>query len=224
VTGCSPPSATGSAHDRLQVPAGRRHRRLHGVTLAAAVGGARRTGPVRRRPLPERHPRLPPHRPSVVGRPHAVRDRARRRDRRGCDEGRRPAGTAAARLCHRPATTLRRTVRIALVVGVPRTAVNQVDVIARGDATAITWIKCGGTSWSPSSSPTWGCSAGPPVHAKCRDGQRSGREGDRQAAPGGSRSRRSVARALEALVSDQLLERVPSDSSRLRLSIQTAVP
>jgi hypothetical protein len=29
-------------------------------------------------------------------------------------------------------------------VGVLRTAVNQLDVIARGVATAITWIKCGG--------------------------------------------------------------------------------
>ena len=38
---------------------------------------------------------------------------------------------------------LRRTVRIALVVGVLLTAVNQLDVIAHGDATAITWIKCG---------------------------------------------------------------------------------
>ncbi|HEX7145822.1 MAG TPA: hypothetical protein VF225_10995 [Gaiellaceae bacterium] len=38
---------------------------------------------------------------------------------------------------------LRRTVRIALVVGILLTAVNQLDVIVRGDATAITWIKCG---------------------------------------------------------------------------------
>ena len=38
---------------------------------------------------------------------------------------------------------LRRTVRIALVVGILLTAVNQFDVIVRGDATAITWIKCG---------------------------------------------------------------------------------
>jgi hypothetical protein len=38
---------------------------------------------------------------------------------------------------------LRRTVRIALVVGVVLTAINQLDVIARGDATATTWIKCG---------------------------------------------------------------------------------
>ena len=38
---------------------------------------------------------------------------------------------------------LRRTVRIALVVGVVLTAINQLDVIARGDATTTTWIKCG---------------------------------------------------------------------------------
>jgi hypothetical protein len=38
---------------------------------------------------------------------------------------------------------LRRTVRIALLVGIVLTTVNQLDVIVRGDATAITWIKCG---------------------------------------------------------------------------------
>jgi hypothetical protein len=37
---------------------------------------------------------------------------------------------------------LRRTVRIALVVGIVLTAINQLDVIARGDATTTTWIKC----------------------------------------------------------------------------------
>ena len=36
---------------------------------------------------------------------------------------------------------LRRTVRIALVVGTILTIINQGDVILRGDATAITWIK-----------------------------------------------------------------------------------
>jgi len=34
-------------------------------------------------------------------------------------------------------------VRIALVVGIVLTTVNQLDVMARGDATAITWIKSG---------------------------------------------------------------------------------
>jgi hypothetical protein len=38
---------------------------------------------------------------------------------------------------------LRRTVRIALVVGVVLTAINQSDVILSGDATTATWVKCG---------------------------------------------------------------------------------
>jgi hypothetical protein len=38
---------------------------------------------------------------------------------------------------------LRRTLRIALVVGIVLTSINQLDVIVRGDATTITWIKCG---------------------------------------------------------------------------------
>jgi hypothetical protein len=36
---------------------------------------------------------------------------------------------------------LRRTVTIALVVGTILTIINQADVIIRGDATGITWIK-----------------------------------------------------------------------------------
>jgi Na+-translocating ferredoxin:NAD+ oxidoreductase RnfE subunit len=39
---------------------------------------------------------------------------------------------------------LRRTIRIALVVGVILTSINQADVIIRGDATAITWVKAAG--------------------------------------------------------------------------------
>jgi hypothetical protein len=35
-----------------------------------------------------------------------------------------------------------RTLRIALVVGVVLTSVNQLDVILRGDATITTWVKC----------------------------------------------------------------------------------
>jgi hypothetical protein len=61
-----------------------------------------------------------------------------------------PAGSAAFERGWRAALAyglrrehLRRTVRIALVVGIVLTAVNQLDVILRGDATAITWIKCG---------------------------------------------------------------------------------
>ena len=38
---------------------------------------------------------------------------------------------------------LSRTLRIALVVGIVLTAINQLDVIVRGDATAITFVKCG---------------------------------------------------------------------------------
>ncbi len=38
---------------------------------------------------------------------------------------------------------LRRTVRIALVVGVLLTVINQSGVIAAGDATAVTWARCG---------------------------------------------------------------------------------
>jgi hypothetical protein len=38
---------------------------------------------------------------------------------------------------------LRRTLRIALVVGIVLTAINQLDVILRGDAVAITYVKCG---------------------------------------------------------------------------------
>ncbi len=44
--------------------------------------------------------------------------------------------------CWRP-QHLRRTLRIALVVGIVLTAINQLDVILRGDTTATTWIKCG---------------------------------------------------------------------------------
>jgi hypothetical protein len=36
---------------------------------------------------------------------------------------------------------LRRTIRIALVVGTILTLINQADVIFSGDATAITWVK-----------------------------------------------------------------------------------
>jgi hypothetical protein len=46
----------------------------------------------------------------------------------------------AARICLRR-EHLRRTVRIALVVGVILTLINQADVIVGGDATVITWIK-----------------------------------------------------------------------------------
>jgi hypothetical protein len=46
----------------------------------------------------------------------------------------------ALRICFRR-EHLRRTIRIALVVGTILTLFNQGDVILRGDATALTWIK-----------------------------------------------------------------------------------
>ena len=48
----------------------------------------------------------------------------------------------ACRYCGRP-ERLRRTLLIALVVGTVLTAINQLDVILRGDATTATAVKCG---------------------------------------------------------------------------------
>lgn len=48
----------------------------------------------------------------------------------------------ACRYCGRP-EHLRRTLLIALVVGTVLTAINQLDVILRGDSTAATAVKCG---------------------------------------------------------------------------------
>jgi hypothetical protein len=48
----------------------------------------------------------------------------------------------ALRICFRR-EHLRRTVKIALVVGTILTLINQLDVIVRGDATSITWVKAG---------------------------------------------------------------------------------
>jgi hypothetical protein len=48
----------------------------------------------------------------------------------------------ALRICFRR-EHLRRTVKIALVVGTILTLINQLDVIAKGDATALTWVKAG---------------------------------------------------------------------------------
>jgi hypothetical protein len=53
-----------------------------------------------------------------------------------------PAVVGAVRYCCRP-QHLRRTVRIALVVGVVLTAINQLDVILAGEATAVTAVKAG---------------------------------------------------------------------------------
>ena len=59
----------------------------------------------------------------------------------GRDEGG-PDWRAAIAYCRRP-EHLRRTARIALIVGIVLTTINQLDVIVGGDATAATWIKCG---------------------------------------------------------------------------------
>jgi hypothetical protein len=48
----------------------------------------------------------------------------------------------ALRIVLRP-EHLRRTLKIALVVGAILTLINQVDVIAGGDATGLTWVKVG---------------------------------------------------------------------------------
>jgi hypothetical protein len=48
----------------------------------------------------------------------------------------------ALRIVFRP-EHLRRTVKIALVVGTILTLINQLDVILKGDATTITWVKAG---------------------------------------------------------------------------------
>lgn len=55
-----------------------------------------------------------------------------------------PFGAAheAIAYCARP-RHLRRTARIALVVGLLLTAINQGAVILAGDATALTWVRCG---------------------------------------------------------------------------------
>ena len=46
---------------------------------------------------------------------------------------------AARVVLHRP--HLKSTIRVALVVGTVLFAINQLDVVLRGDATTVTWIK-----------------------------------------------------------------------------------
>ena len=48
----------------------------------------------------------------------------------------------AVQLWFAPAT-LRKTIKIALVVGTILTLINQLDIIVKGDATTLTWLKCG---------------------------------------------------------------------------------
>jgi hypothetical protein len=54
---------------------------------------------------------------------------------------------AVAVIAYRP--HLRRTVAIAVLVGTILFAVNQLDVVLRGDATAVVWIKTGVTYLVP---------------------------------------------------------------------------
>jgi hypothetical protein len=49
---------------------------------------------------------------------------------------------AGLEICRKP-EHLRRTLRIALVVGLILTVINQADVVIRGEATALTGIKIG---------------------------------------------------------------------------------
>ncbi len=46
----------------------------------------------------------------------------------------------ALQICGKP-EHLRRTLRIAFAVGLVLTAINQLDVILRGDTTGLTWVK-----------------------------------------------------------------------------------
>jgi len=55
----------------------------------------------------------------------------------------RAAGWRAALATCRSPANLRKTLRIALVVGCVLTAINQGDVIASGDATALTAVRVG---------------------------------------------------------------------------------
>jgi hypothetical protein len=48
---------------------------------------------------------------------------------------------SAVEYCWRP-EHLRRTLGIAIVVGAVLTAINQLDVIVRGEATTVTYLKC----------------------------------------------------------------------------------
>ena len=52
------------------------------------------------------------------------------------------AARDALRICLRR-EHLRRTIKIALVVGTILTLINQLDVIVKGDATTLTWVKAG---------------------------------------------------------------------------------
>jgi hypothetical protein len=74
----------------------------------------------------------PPPQPSPRSGPRERAPAARRRA---------SAVWEAVAYCARP-RNLRRTIAIAIVVGVILTAINQGSVIAAGHATAATWVRC----------------------------------------------------------------------------------
>jgi len=81
----------------------------------------------------------------------------------------------ALRIClHRE--HLRRTVRIALVVGAILTLINQADVIAGGDATAVTWVKAGANFMVPFIVSNLGLLAGKRAEREAEAASASGRE------------------------------------------------
>jgi hypothetical protein len=81
----------------------------------------------------------------------------------------------ALRICMRR-EHLRRTARIALVVGVILTLINQADVIIGGDATTVTWVKAAGNFLVPFIVSNLGLLAG-------KQAERSPDPRDRPAAP-----------------------------------------
>ena len=79
----------------------------------------------------------------------------------------------AIEYCARP-ENLRKTIRIALVVGIVLCAINQGDVILKGHATAETWLKCGLSFVVPFVVSNLGLLAGPRPAAKpASDGENS---------------------------------------------------
>lgn len=82
----------------------------------------------------------------------------------------------ALRICTRP-EHLRRTARIALVVGIVLTLINQADVIARGDATTLTLVKVAGNFVVPFIVSNLGLLAGRRAQDDAEPGSRSDASG-----------------------------------------------
>lgn len=72
--------------------------------------------------------------------------------------------SAAIAYCARPAH-MRRTTRIALVVGLLLSAVNQGSVILAGDASTLTWVRCAANFMIPFVVSNLGLLGGRPAHA-----------------------------------------------------------